>query len=93
MNTRNVKRSFYKRLHDALTVIGITTILTLIFLNVRTPDWFNQIFSLGFLFSVEATWILYRKNGGEPSSWQSIVRASLIGICIIVIAIYSAIYQ
>ncbi len=93
MNTGHVKRSVYKRLHDALTVIGITTILTLIFLNARTPDWFNQIFSLGLLFSVEATWILYRKNGGEPSSWQSIVKASLIGICIIVFAIYSAIYR
>lgn len=82
------KQVLYKRAHDTVTVIGTLAILALIIVDVQVPSAIYWTISLALPLSVTATWVLYRKHGGQAASRKSILGALLLGLCIILLTLY-----
>lgn len=88
MKKSHDRQAAYKRLHDAAAAFGTIAILALIIVDAEVPSWIHWAIALGFTFSIATTWILYRKNGGQTASRQSVIGVSLLGFCIILFAIF-----
>lgn len=82
------RQAVYKRVHYTVTAIGIITILALIIFEAQIPNWMYQTICLGFFFSISATWSLYIMHGGKTASPQSLLWATIIGLCMVFLLIF-----